>query len=187
MLKNMVASVPQIVVGFTLILPMVSSTPLSTRAIGQEQTAALNLHNNARAEHCQPPNSCVLQWDPTLEQQAKAWAEHLAQIGTDITTASHSTSDQRPGEGENLSEWWSSQAGAVPPLSQAVQGWLNEESNYHGEAIGQGDFQSYGHYTQCVWKSTTKVGMAKAQAANGKWFTVARYSPPGNYVGQKPY
>lgn len=25
--------------------------------------------------------------------------------------------------------------------------WLDEEKNYHGEPIGQGDFGSYGHYS----------------------------------------
>ncbi|KAI9789738.1 MAG: hypothetical protein M1835_001463 [Candelina submexicana] len=155
MFNNIAASLSQVLVGSTLILPtllfadLASASPLSTRALSQEQTAALNLHNNARAKHCPAPNTCDLQWDPTLEQHAKAWAEHLAQIGTDITKNSHSSGDQRPGEGENLSEWWSSDRAIVPPLSQAVQGWLNEESNYHGEAIGQGDFQSFGHYSKC--------------------------------------
>jgi hypothetical protein len=33
---------------------------------------------------------------------------------------------------------------------------------------------------QAVWKSTTKVGMAVAKAADGTNWVVVRYSPPGN-------
>lgn len=92
------------------------------------------------------------------------------------------------------------------PLTQGAQGWMAEKSSYHGEVIPQGNFAAYGHYSkyidlfclldsythqqsaaQCVWKSTVRIGMANATAANGGVYTVGRYSPPGNYVGQKPY
>jgi hypothetical protein len=85
--------------------------------------------------------------------------------------------------------------------------------NYHGEASGEGDFGSYGHYSkpftllfffhrgqdreecglmerilaQCMWSSTTKVGMGSATAANGWVFVVGRYNPQGNWTGSKPY
>ena len=61
---------------------------------------------------------------------------------------------------------------------------MNEKSNYHGEKIGEGDFGSYGHYTQVIWPSTEKVGVAMARADDGGWFVVGRYSPPGNWSGQ---
>jgi len=39
---------------------------------------------------------------------------------------------------------------------------------------------------QCVWKTTTKVGMASA--TNGdQTYVVARYQLPGNYIGEKAY
>jgi len=88
--------------------------------------------------------------------------------------------------------------------------WMNEAKDYHGEPIGQGDFSKYGHYSkipkfhntvpscgtqeangfctaQCMWKSTKKLGMASAKSAKGGTYIVARYSPPGNWTGQKPY
>ena len=49
--------------------------------------------------------------------------------------------------------------------------------------------KAVGHYTQIVWKNTTKVGCGIANSLTdrgGEW-VVCRYSPPGNYVGQKPY
>lgn len=32
-------------------------------------------------------------------------------------------------------------------LEDAVRAWLDEEKNYHGEKIGEGDFASFGHYS----------------------------------------
>lgn len=82
---------------------------------------------------------------------------------------------------------------------------IAEKKKYKGEAIPKGDFGGYGHYSelppvsyckyganaqpaaQVMWKSTTRVGIACAKSKKGSWYTVARYSPPGNFVGQKPY
>ncbi len=92
MLKNIVASVPNVLISLTFVLPTLfladsaSGAPLSTRALNQQQTAALNLHNQARAEVF---TSNELQWDSTLEQHAKEWVEELAKRGTDINQNSH--------------------------------------------------------------------------------------------------
>ena len=40
---------------------------------------------------------------------------------------------------------------------------------------------------QCLWKDTTHVGMGKATTKSGATYIVARYTPPGNMMGQKPY
>ncbi|XDG09819.1 hypothetical protein ABKA04_009434 [Annulohypoxylon sp. FPYF3050] len=144
-------------------------------ALSGDQQKALDLHNNKRKAKGLKP----LAWDNQLAKNAEDYAKHLAQIGK----LEHSPGNQRPNQGENLA--WASSSNA--PLAQAANMWLDEEKNYHGEPIGQGDFGSYGHYTQCMWKSTTKLGMASAKDAKGGVYTVGRYSPPGNIVGQKPY
>lgn len=46
------------------------------------------------------------------------------------------------GQGENL---YMSSGDAS--LEDAVRAWLDEEKNYHGEKIGEGDFASFGHYS----------------------------------------
>lgn len=94
----------------------------------------------------------------------------------------HSTGAQRPGEGENL-------AAGMPSMTfqKASQMWVDEKKNYHGEPIGQGNFGSYGHYTQVIWPETTRFGMASAKGANGWTYVVGRYSPPGNFTGKSAW
>jgi hypothetical protein len=44
-----------------------------------------------------------------------------------------------------------------------------------------------GHFTQVVWKSTSKLGIGIALSNEGKKaVVVAQYGPPGNYTGQFP-
>ncbi|KAI0121741.1 CAP domain-containing protein [Xylariales sp. AK1849] len=144
-------------------------------SLNADQAGALKVHNDVRAKRGLKP----LVWDNALAQHAQQWANHLVQIDKMV----HSSGDQRPGEGENLA----ASNGVKNPLTGGAQMWMNEAKDYHGEPIGQGDFSKYGHYTQCMWKSTTKVGMASAKTSKGAVYTVGRYSPPGNWTGQKPY
>ena len=54
-------------------------------------------------------------------------------------------------------------------------------SSTNGKAIG--------HFTQVVWKETTKVGFGKVTRQNGEDIeevVVARYSPAGNFVMMEP-
>lgn len=108
-----------------------------------------------------------LVWDETLEAGAREWASHLA--GTN--KFEHSGAN---GVGENL-------AGGTTTLAAGVELWLGEEKNYHGQPIDKG-FAKYGHYTQIIWPGTTKVGIALVKDKDSS-ITVARYSPPGNYMG----
>lgn len=103
-------------------------------------------------------------------------------------------------EGENL---FMSDGNAIMP--DAVRAWLREESVYHYEQIGDGDFQGYGHYStsficghkvrcranqlpaQCMWHGTTRVGIGMARSSDGLTFIVARYTPEGNMSGEHPY
>ncbi|KAK9420530.1 putative Glycoside hydrolase family 128 protein [Seiridium unicorne] len=144
-------------------------------ALDPDQQKALGAHNTKR----KAKGLKALIWDTQLAKNATAYAQHLAQIGK----LEHSSGDQRPNQGENLA--WASASST--PLLMSANMWLGEEKNYHGEPIGQGDFGSYGHYTQCMWKSTTKLGMGSAKDSKGGVYIVGRYSPPGNITGQKPY
>ncbi|CAG9995555.1 unnamed protein product [Clonostachys byssicola] len=130
--------------------------------VSADQLESLRLHNAARAGR----RLKAVTWDPTLASAALDWANYIA----GINSLEHSSSAQRPNQGENL-----------------AYSKLDEVSNYNGETIPRGNFQAYGHYTQCMWSTTYKIGVATAQAADGSYYTVARYSPPGNIVGKVPY
>lgn len=81
-----------------------------------------------------------LVWDDKLAANATAYAKKLAHENTGLH---HSTGDQRPGQGENLA--WSKPHGSLEGGSKM---WVDEKKNYSGQKIGEGDFGSYGHYTQ---------------------------------------
>ncbi|KAL8672261.1 MAG: hypothetical protein Q9168_003261 [Polycauliona sp. 1 TL-2023] len=142
---------------------------------------ALELHNQARQAiskekgHGRPD----LVWDDKLESDAAAYAQHLCRANQGLQ---HSSGDSRKGQGENL--YWSKPNGG---LEQATKGWLDEKKNYHGENIADGNFGSYGHYTQAIWPGTKRVGVAMAKDSDGGVFVVGRYSPPGNFMGKNAY
>ncbi|KAK7188925.1 hypothetical protein DPSP01_013493 [Paraphaeosphaeria sporulosa] len=144
----------------------------SSGSLTSDEQAALDAHNDARAE----VGTADLSWDTSLAADALAYAQTLASSGT----FQHSgVSDQ----GENL--YMQSSSGT--PLANAVKSFLSEKSLYSGQAISSTNYQSFGHYTQCVWKDTTKVGMGAAKGSDGSTYVVARYKAPGNYIGETAY
>ncbi len=137
----------------------------------------LDIHNRERAAVSVTP----LVWNNTLSDDAKTYAEHLIATGKfEHPSAEWVAAHPMSPEGENLA-WRESHNPA--DLAQMAEGWVNEKKNYHGEP---GDFNGVGHYTQMVWKGTTQVGCATA-SGNGQDILDCRYTPPGNYLGQKPY
>ncbi|EOO01114.1 putative scp-like extracellular protein [Phaeoacremonium minimum UCRPA7] len=146
------------------------SAELETRALTADQTGGLTMQNNGRATG----KIRALAWDATLASQATAYAQQLGSL----QRLQHSGVG-----GENLFY----ESAGTKPYTDAAVAWMKEAPYYHHEAIPQGAFSSYGHYTQCMWNTTTKVGMGAYKDSNGAWWVVARYSPPGNYVGKKPF
>lgn len=114
-------------------------------------------------------------------------------------------------QGENLYAG----SGREYTFSDAVGAWVGEKTKYSGQSIPDGDFSSYGHYTQVsstrnirgdsqatektwnkgsqltstqvIWPETTQVGMASAKGSNGWTYIVGRYLSPGNVSGQSAY
>lgn len=76
--------------------------------------------------------------------------------------------------------------------------FYNGEVNYYENLYGQespdmSNFESWGHFSQIVWATTTKVGCATQYCSGGlantgsnvpPYFTVCNYDPPGNYAGE---
>ncbi|CAN8105207.1 unnamed protein product [Discula destructiva] len=153
----------------------VSAPPAGDASLATDESNALAAQNAARAVVGVP----ALTWDAQLVSDAQAWADHLAAQGTPGTLVH----DEQNTEGENL--YWTS--GSSDPYAEAAAAWVGEKSLYNGEAItGVGNFEEYGHYTQIIWRTTTHVGMATADDGQGGVYVVARYSPPGNMIGETP-
>ncbi|KAG8776292.1 hypothetical protein FRC12_001001 [Ceratobasidium sp. 428] len=138
-----------------------------THLVGRATTQQqyLDAHNTERAAH----GAKALVWDAGLASSAQAWATQCK--------FQHSQS------GQNLA------AGTGSPSIATMIGWWNaERSDYKGP-------DDYSHWTQVVWKSTTKLGCFTATCAPGKIFDasygsssylVCHYSPAGNVIGQFP-
>ena len=120
-----------------------------------------------------------LQWDAGLASAADAYAADLARTNR----WGHRAKAARPGQGENL---WMGSRGAFSP-EQMVGGWLSEAGHYRRGVFPNvsrtGAWSDVGHYTQIIWRQTTRVGCAIR--SNGRWdYLVCRYSPHGNVDGR---
>ena len=143
----------------------------------------ISAHNSVRLSATPVPNPAlaVLTWSSTAASKAQAWAdgckfEHNPNLS---------------GFGENL-------AAATPnalTTAGVVQGWAGEASSYDYGRNLCAPGKVCGHYTQLVWRDTTQVGCATKVCSTGSPFPgftqwqlwVCDYSPPGNFVGQRPY
>ncbi|CAF1460880.1 unnamed protein product [Adineta steineri] len=140
------------------------------------QMGALELHNSLRARHGVP----ALTLDDSISNSAQAYAEYLANSGR------FEHSSDRDGLGENLYESW----GSAPEDNSdqgrtATQSWYDEINDYDYNEPGFS--MQTGHFTQVVWKSTSKLGMGIAFGdGDGKVIVVGRYSPAGNMEGDFP-
>ena len=135
-------------------------------------------HNAARAEVGVGPVTL----DTDLNAAALAYAEVLIANGR----FEHSPGASRPNQGENL---WAGTASAFS-FKQMVDGWINEKQFFRDgvfpDVSTTGQWQDVGHYTQIIWRNTTKIGCGIASNAQ-RDVLVCRYSPPGNFIGQRVF
>ena len=128
----------------------------------------LNSVNMYRINHCIPP----VMWDNKIQSSAQFWANKLAQTNLFI----HSSNNY----GENLAL-----IGNKPiddktfSVLSAIQAWYNEINiyNYSNPKFNM----NTGHFTQLIWKSSTKIGVGVAQNFKGNIIVVMQFSPSGNY------
>ncbi|HMV80096.1 MAG TPA: pathogenesis-related family 1 protein [Leptospiraceae bacterium] len=136
-------------------------------------------HNKVRTqENAGLPS---LSWDATVGAYSKSKVEYLANNGCQL---SHTAGPTNPGYGENL--FWGS--GSSWTVTDAVTSWYSEKSNYTYSSNSCASGKVCGHYTQVVWKNSTKLGCYLANCpSNAGMIIGCNYDPPGNYNGQKPY
>jgi pathogenesis-related protein 1 len=140
----------------------------------QDAQQALDLQNAKRHDVGVPP----LTWSTDLAAVAQKWADHLA-----ADQACDLVHTQGGPYGENLFGG----SGRVFTAVDAVNDWYSEISKFHYAPLADNTWFDSGHYTQMIWRNTTKVGMGRATCPSGRVVIVAEYDPPGNYMGQKPY
>lgn len=145
-------------------------------------TPILQQHNNHRANHSVKD----LIWDYGLANTAQVIAQSCYYA--------HNTTANGGGYGQNIG------AGYYPSQVPAMltNGMYNGEIPFYpgyNYVNGTADpdmtnFNKWGHFSQIVWNSTTKVGcftqycpggLAQTNSNVRPYFTVCNYSPPGNY------
>jgi pathogenesis-related protein 1 len=150
--------------------------PVATGGEPARLAGMTKAHNDARATIPVP----ALLWDDGLAATAQAYAEKCV-----FQHSGHA------GLGENLAAYY-------PPghkAADAVKDWVDEKAAY--DYASNSCSAVCGHYTQVVWKSSTRLGCGVATCTQnspfgpkfpGAWENwVCNYTPPGNYVGQRPY
>ena len=149
-----------------LILGLATAVPQPyKRDDAGEQQAALEVHNDARAE----VGHGLLELDADLSADCAAYAAQLAPTGNCLT---HSDGHY----GENL---FGGKGGDFT-LADGATMWYHEKPQYNGEGISMAHLESYGHYTAMVWPSSTKMGIGMGKGPDGTICVVARYTPQGN-------
>ncbi|KAI1400688.1 PR-1-like protein [Hypoxylon fuscum] len=130
-----------------------------------------------------------------------SWSDKLAGYASNTAATCKMVHDMDQGDkgyGQNLADWALSsgafELGAAGAVKMAVSDyWYNGEINsfrpeYYGQATpDMSNFESWGHYSQLVWKESTQIGCASQYCEKGTmytdfdaWFTVCNYSPQGN-------
>ncbi|CDO93499.1 unnamed protein product [Kluyveromyces dobzhanskii CBS 2104] len=135
-----------------------SDSSLSSFASGM-----LDEHNAKRSLHKDTPS---LSWSADLASYAQNYADNYDCSGS----LTHSGGQY----GENLALGYGT--------TGAVDAWYNEIKDYD---FSSGDYSSStGHFTQVVWKSTTKVGCG-IKECGGVWgdYIICSYDPAGNMLG----
>jgi pathogenesis-related protein 1 len=138
-------------------------------------------HNTARAKVGDPP----LAWDPALETIAASWvAQCIDTDGNGLVDHDANRSVGYPTYvGENI---YASSGTASGP--DAVAAWVGEAGDYDYASNTCAAGKICGHYTQVVWKATTKLGCAIHDCPGLAYPStiVCDYGPGGN-DGGKPY
>ena len=151
----------------------VSSPPVVASGSGPDSTdwrgVALFHHNQHRANH----SADALQWDNALEESARIAAEGCV--------FGHQMQINGGGYGQNIANGFPADKISGTITTQFYNEVVKYPNSY-GSEPSMAEFETWGHFSQIVWKSTTKVGCFVAKCSNqaGGAYTVCNYSPPGN-------
>jgi hypothetical protein len=163
-----------------------------------EELAICNEHNVFRAKHGVPP----LNWSTDLAKNAQDWVKgcHTSKNANGDEFFCHQNKafgcgvDASYNYGENLSFGWPTRSG-----KEAVDEWYCEINVYdfdHPVVTGGTTFgcdnnpdKVTGHFTQVVWRDSTKLGCAQNTCqlgGNAGTLWACEYDPPGNFNADQP-
>jgi uncharacterized protein YkwD len=155
--------------GFCTAWLLVALAATAAAADGSLAEQMLAAHNAARAAVKTKP----LVWSDKLAVAAQDWANVLI-------TRQGLIHQKKSKYGENMYEM----TGGKSTPEAVVKVWTSEGSDY--------DYKTNrcrgacGHYTQVIWRDSKELGCAVARRGDREVW-VCEYSPPGNYVGERPY
>lgn len=161
-----------------VIITTETAAPPPAGGLNNIQALCLSEHNGLRALHIGTPDMI---YDFEIEKSAQHWADHLA----DIQGFKHE--DPTP-YGENIHKGYTTYSVPISDdnaIKKAVTKWYSEINVYDYSNPGYSD--KTGHFTQVIWKSSTKLGCAisRYEKDNKKYvIVVARYYSPGNFPGR---
>ena len=118
-----------------------------------------------------------MELDQELIKAAQKWADYL------INNDKWGHDNDRGNVGENLAMTMNSARDYRKDFdTTAVKRWYDEIVDYYFSSGHSKNANAIGHFTQVVWKGSTKLGCG--HGSNGqKAIVCCRYSPPGNYMG----
>lgn len=141
----------------------------------------LSTHNSERKRLWLP----WLTWDDTITKDAEQWAKTIAQTWV----MEHASPTERKNMGENIYFFSTTARVLKSDGSDASRMWIDEKP-YYSYTSNSCTSRECRHYTQIIWRNTTRIGCGRATKKAPSWtsvYWVCRYDPPGNYIGQKPY
>jgi pathogenesis-related protein 1 len=139
-------------------------------------------HNAVRSAAMPVPSPVLMPmaWSPLVATVAQNWANNC----------NYMHNMNRGSLGENI---FAASGGSWTPTA-VVNSWASEKSDYTYSTNSCASGKMCGHYTQIVWRTSLGLGCGMkvcttgSPFGSGTWvFWVCDYSPPGNYVGTKPY
>lgn len=145
-------------------------------------TEMLAMHNDLRQQVGVPP----LTWSTDLAASAQSWADLL--LANQAFQHSPASRRRRGTIGENLHQRRAGLGMSYATPSQAVAGWINEQSFYTYQTNTCQPGRMCGHYLQMVWADTRQVGCGMARAADARrevW--ACHYYPGGIVLNRRPY
>ena len=165
---------------FLFLLSVFSAAPplFNLRETNSFADECLYAHNVARSWHTDTPD---MTWDEDLASQMQNYLDSKVNTVDDVPPSCNHPNGC--GYGENQYDTEGEDTTSPPPCANAVFEWYQESYNpnafdYSKAFYWQDDVE---HFTQVIWKESTKVGCGIAQNTNSKkWYIFCMYQSYGN-------